>query len=141
MAAVQFSGDSQGMLQRGIPDTVFLADDSAAIRQRINAMLAPCAILVVGEGATPQACIDGILATRPSVVVLDVQLEGGTGLQVLRAVRLAAPDIAFVIFSNHSGPAYRKRYLSAGAARFLDKSTDVDQLTSTIKKVLQHAHT
>ncbi len=139
MAAVQFSGDSHGMLQRGSPVTVFLADDSTAIRQRVSAMLAPRAIRIVGEAATPQACIEGILATRPAVVVLDVQLEGGTGLQVLRAVHLTAPQIAFIVFSNHSGPAYRKRYLSAGAMHFLDKSTEVDQLASVIKKVSQYA--
>ena len=67
---------------------------------------------VVGEAETPQACIAGILSTRPDVVVLDVQLEGGQGLEVLRAVRCAAPQVAFVVFSNNAGPAYRKRYLA-----------------------------
>ena len=78
--------------------------------------------------------IDGILAAHPDVVVLDVQLEGGTGLQVLRAVRQAAPDIAFVVFSNNSGPAYRKRYLGEGASRFLDKTTEFDQLVPAVDR-------
>ena len=82
--------------------------------------------------AVPQGSIDGILAARPDVVVLDVQLEGGSGLQVLRAVHQAAPEIAFVVFSNNSGPAYRKRYLGEGAVGFLDKSTEFDQLTRAV---------
>ena len=110
---------------------VFLADDSAPIRQRIAAMLPPASV-VVGEGETPQACIAGILATHPDVVVLDVQLLGGQGLEVLQAVRAADPHVAFVVFSNNSQPAYRKRYLAAGAARFLDKSTEFDQLAAAV---------
>lgn len=120
---------------RGMPSTnvkVFLADDSAAIRQRVSAMLDAASIAVVGEAATPQTCIAGILASQPDVVVLDVQLEGGTGLQVLKAVRHADPDVAFIVFSNNAGPAYRKRYLGEGAALFLDKSAEFDRLAAAV---------
>ena len=111
---------------------VFLADDSAPIRARVAALLGEHAVSVVGEAATPQACIAGILASQPLVVVLDIQLEGGTGLEVLRSVRQAAPDIAFVVFSNNAGPAYRKRYLVEGAVAFLDKSCDFEHLPRAI---------
>lgn len=130
MAGSRAAADSCGMPSSHLK--VFLADDSAAIRQRVNALLGAAAIDVVGEGETPQACIARILALHPDVVVLDVQLEGGTGLQVLRAVRLADPQIAFVIFSNNSAPAYRKLYLDEGAARFLDKSTEFEQLAQAV---------
>lgn len=115
-----------------VPVKVFLADDSSLIRQRVGEMLAAQAMTVVGHAETPQACIDGILGSSPDVVVLDVQLEGGTGLQVLKAVRLADPRIAFVVFSNNSGPAYRKRYLAEGATRFLDKTAEFDQLPQAV---------
>jgi DNA-binding NarL/FixJ family response regulator len=124
--------DSTSMPQSTTPLKIFLADDSAAIRIRVAALLTKRAMNVVGHAETPQACIEGILAIRPDVVVLDVQLDGGQGLEVLRAVRPAAPDIAFVVFSNNSGPAYRKRYLGAGAVRFLDKSAEFDQLPTAI---------
>ena len=118
------------------PAKVFLAEDSAEIRRRIAQLLTDRAMTVVGESATPQGAIDGILASHPDVVVLDVQLEGGSGLAVLRAVRKAAPSIAFVVLSNHAGDAYRKLYLREGAAHFLDKSTEFDQLAQL---VAQHA--
>jgi len=116
------------------PIKVFLADDSLPIRQRIAGMLSPSNV-VVGEAETPKDCIAGILATHPDVVVLDVQLEGGQGLEVLRAVRRADPHVAFVVFSNNSLPVYRERYLAAGAARFLDKSTEFDQLAAAVDAV------
>lgn len=93
---------------------------------------------VVGQAQTPQDAIDGILSTRPDVVVLDVQLAGGSGLEVLRTVRRAAPEIAFVVFSNNSGLAYRKSYLRGGAVRFLDKSTEFDQLAQSVADASRH---
>ena len=110
---------------------VFLAEDSAPLRTRITGLLGAVAT-VVGEANSPQACIEGIRATHPDVVVLDVQLEGGRGIDVLHAVRAAQPRVAFVVFSNNSNAVYRKRYLGAGATSFLDKSTEFDQLAAAV---------
>jgi two-component system response regulator DesR len=128
------------MPQRNVPVKVFLADDSALIRERVAAMLVDRAMDIVGQAETPQGSIDGILAAHPDVVVLDVQLEGGTGLEVLRAVRLMDPRIAFVVFSNNAGPAYRKRYLHDGAQCFLDKSAEFDQLAEAVAAVSVQRH-
>lgn len=133
------SGHSRAMSQSQFPVKVFLVDDSAPIRDRVAAMLETSAMAVVGQAGTPQASIDGILSTAPDVVVLDVQLEGGQGLEVLRAIRQAAPAVAFVVFSSNSGPAYRKRYAAEGAKTFLDKSTEFDQLVQAVKSASEHA--
>lgn len=131
-------GHSRAMSQSQVPVKVFLADDSAPIRDRVAAMLETSAMAIVGQAGTPQASIDGILATSPDVVVLDVQLEGGQGLEVLRAIRQAAPIVAFVVFSSNSGPAYRKRYAAEGATAFLDKTTEFDQLVQAVKNASEH---
>lgn len=132
---------SRVMPQSQAPLRVFLADDSSLIRDRVAAMLEANALVVAGHAGTPRASIEGILATSPDVVVLDVQLEGGQGLEVLRAIRLAAPHVAFVVFSSNSGPAYRKRYVAEGADAFLDKSTQSDQLVQAVTKASHHVHT
>ena len=124
--------DSTSMPSSQATVKVFLADDSALIRARVAAMLGAPSMTIVGQAETPQGSIDGILAVHPDVVVLDVQLDGGPGLDVLRAVHQAAPEIAFVVFSNNAGPAYRKRYLAEGAQAFLDKSTEFDQLAQAV---------
>jgi DNA-binding NarL/FixJ family response regulator len=132
MSACGVCDHSLCMSQPSLPIKVFLADDSALIRGQIAQLLDAEPIAIVGEAATPQASTAAILASRPDVVVLDVQLEGGAGLEVLRAVRALVPGIAFVVFSNHAGPAYRRRYLGEGASRFLDKSTEFDQLGAAV---------
>lgn len=118
---------------------VFLADDSDLICDRVAAMLGDAGMTVVGRGQTPQACFEGILASHPDVVVLDVQLEGGTGMEVMRNVRIAAPEVAFVVFSNNSAPAYRRRYLAQGAQQFIDKSTEFGQLSQAVVRAAAHA--
>lgn len=122
------------------PVKVFLADDSAAIRQRVASLLQSADIEIVGAAATPCECVAAILAVRPDVVVLDVQLEGGTGLEVLQAVRSADPAVAFIVFSNNAADGYRKRYLRAGAELFLDKSREFDQLAGAVGAAGRRIH-
>ncbi len=112
---------------------IFLADDSALIRERVTTLLSQHAMTIVGHASTVHQAVDGILATVPDVVVLDVRLTDGSGLQVLKTVRHALPEIAFVVFSNDSGAAFRQRYLSQGAACFLDKSRESEQLASAVQ--------
>ncbi|KQT10837.1 response regulator [Ramlibacter sp. Leaf400] len=112
---------------------VFLAEDSLPIRERIAGLLAEQHMSVVGGAATPCDCIDGILREHPDVVVLDMQLEGGSGLEVLRAVRRVDPAIAFVVFSNHAQPPYVRRYLADGASSVLDKTLDFQRLPEAVE--------
>lgn len=102
-------------------------------------MLRARSIEIVGEAATPEASIEGILASSPDVVVQDIALEGGSGLDVIRGVRPVLPLTAFIVLSNNSGTAYRKRCLAEGAVGFLDKSTEFDQLVSAIESAAGRA--
>ena len=126
------------MSSSATPVKVFLADDSPLICDRVATILSSAGMSVVGRADTPQGCFNGILATQPDVVVLDVQLEGGAGLEVMRTVRLAAPEVAFIVFSNNSGPAYRKRYLHEGALEFVDKSTEFALLAPAVARAAKH---
>lgn len=116
---------------------VFLAEDSAPIRERVSAALVAHEMQVVGEAATPSACIAGILASHPDVVVLDIRLDGGSGMEVLQAVRRRARHVGFVVLSNTTGAPYRKHYLAAGATGFLDKATEFEQLPAALEAASQ----
>ena len=130
-----------GCMPSAISIKVFLADDSALICDRVERILANAGMTIVGRGNSPQSCHDRILQSRPDVVVLDVQLDGGAGMEVLRSVRLVSPRVAFVVFTNNSGPAYRRRYLAAGACQFVDKSTEIEMLAPAVARAsTQSAH-
>jgi DNA-binding NarL/FixJ family response regulator len=112
---------------------VFIVEDAPSIRERLTELMGEIdGAVVVGSAETPADAIAGILNTRPDYVVLDYQLIGGTGVDVMRALHPKAPDIAFVVLTNHANPQYRRRCLDAGASWFLDKSTEFRKIKDVI---------
>ena len=113
--------------------SVYIVDDSDSIRQRLVSMLAAMAnVAVVGEARTESEAIAGIVATSPNIVLLDLNLGSGSGLQVLRAVRRKLPRVEVVVLTNHSEPQYRSACIKAGARHFFDKSTQFDCVRTVI---------
>ncbi len=108
---------------------VFLVEDSATIRERVAAMLEATANAeLVGHAADADAAIRDILAGCPDVVLLDISLAGGSGFDVLRAVRPRAPQIDFYVLSNVSAYPYRQLADTLGARGFFDKSTEFERV-------------
>ena len=116
--------------------TVFIVDDSAPIRMRLAEMLSTGPTFrVVGEAANATDAIAGILNTHPDTVLLDLNLGTQQGLDVLRAIHPGSPEIAFVVLTNHSSSQYRKACIEAGAAEFLDKSTELGRVRDVLNKL------
>ena len=128
-------------MQSPRPTHVYIVDDSPAIRARLAEMVGRMSgVRVVGEaGAAPEA-VSGILALRPDSVLLDLNLSGTNGMQVLRAIHPAAPEIVFVILTNHSEPQYRRACERAGASYFLDKSTEFERVPGVIAEIAAQRH-
>jgi len=104
---------------------VFVVEDSAPIRERLTGLLnAIEGVSVVGEADSVQAAVEGILRMRPESVLLDIQLVGGSGIDVLREVHPRAPEVVFVVLTNNATPQYRRICMEAGASHFLDKTTE-----------------
>lgn len=123
------------------PTHVFIVDDSASIRVRLTEMLGRMAeVAVVGEAGSAPEAIAGILHTRPDSVLLDLNLMGHTGLDVIRAVRPKAPEVVFVVLTNHSESQYRQACTKAGARFFLDKSTELDRVREVIAQIAGDRH-
>jgi len=113
--------------------TVFIVDDSAPIRERLVQMLEGIdGVGVVGEATSANDAIHGILHTRPSSVLLDLKLLGSSGLEVLRTVHPVDPRIVFVVLTNQSEPQYRRACRAAGAAHFLDKTTEFERVREIV---------
>jgi DNA-binding NarL/FixJ family response regulator len=91
-------------------------------------------LAVVGEAASPGEAIARILDLRPDFVVLDYQLEGGTGLDVLRAVHGIDPDIEFAVLTQHATAQHRRACLGAGATHFLDKTHEFAALRGLLSR-------
>ncbi len=115
------------------PTNVFIVEDSAPIRERLIGLLRDIeGVTVVGEADTAKAAVEGILRTKPDSVVLDIQLSGGSGIEVLRRIRPLAPEVVFIVLTNHSNPQYRRLCMKAGASHFLDKTSEFAKVMEVI---------
>lgn len=129
------------VMQTPRPNHVFIVDDSAHIRARLAQMLSDMGgMRLVGEASSAREAIAGIVRTNPDAVLLDLNLLGHTGLDVLRAIRPRLPEVVFVILTNHSESQYRKACADAGAAYFLDKSTELDRVRDVLTQIASTRH-
>jgi two-component system response regulator DevR len=120
---------------------VFIVDDSPLIRTRLAEMVtAMSGMRLVGEAATANEAIAGIKRTQPDAVLLDLNLMGRTGLDVLRAIRPHSPGIVFVVLTNHSEPQYRQACIEAGASYFLDKSSELGCVSGVLAEIASTHH-
>ena len=117
---------------------VFIVDDCSVIVERLTLLLEDVpGVELVGHAADVPQAIQRLLETTPDVLVLDLHLLGGTGLDVLRALRPVRPDIHVLIFTNHSHDEYRQECLTAGAEYFLDKSAEFEKLPGILRELAQ----
>jgi two-component system response regulator EvgA len=113
--------------------TVLVIDASEAVRARITARLADDGFEVVGETDDGDVALQLVATLSPQAIVLDVLLRERHGLDVLPALRAAAPTARIVILTN--APHYRRRCLELGADLVLDKSADFDAVPAALRAV------
>ena len=119
---------------------VFIADDSSVVVERLVELLeeeVPGAQLVGQAGDVPEA-VRGIQRVKPDALILDLQMPGGSGLDVLRAIRTDHPRLYVLIFTNYPYPQYREECLTAGANFFLDKSAEFEKIPAILRELIQN---
>lgn len=114
---------------------VLLGDDHRIVREGLKLVLADAPdIAVVAEAASGPEVLQQVAATPPDVVLLDIALPGLDGLEVLQALRRERPGIAVLMLSTYPENQYAARCIKLGAAGYLNKSTDPDDLIAAVRK-------
>jgi DNA-binding NarL/FixJ family response regulator len=114
---------------------VFIADDSLIVREHLVTMLEELAgIKVVGQAENVAEAISAIRILQPDVVILDIRMPGGNGIDVLQTIKQDEVAPMVIILTNYPYPAYRQKCLQAGADFFLDKSTEFDQIPELFER-------
>jgi len=127
--------------QARVPLRVLLVEDSALLVQRISELVnALPYVSLQGNVNSEAAALERLEAGDIDAVILDLQLHTGSGFGVLKGIRkrLARPRV--IVFTNFAIAAYRDSALALGAAHFLDKSRDYDQLPSVLQELSETAH-
>ena len=112
---------------------VFLVEDSPLLRERLARQIGAIAGAdLVGQAGTAEEALRGILAPQADVVVLDIQLDKGSGFDVLRALQKSAPHVAVFMLTNFASDSYRQAAERLGARGFFDKTTEFERLRDAL---------
>jgi len=112
----------------------FLVDDHRLFLAGVQSELEG-RVEIVGTATDVPGAIEGILATEPEVVLLDVHLPGGGGLAVLRSVVPARPDVRFLALSVSDAAEDVIGVIRAGARGYVTKTIDPDELVAAVERV------
>jgi DNA-binding NarL/FixJ family response regulator len=119
------------------PIRVVLADDHTLVRSGIRRILeAQPRFQVVGEAADGQEAVALVRDTAPDVVVLDLNMPGTGGLDVLPALKSVHPAVKVVVVTMHGGREYVARAMKGGADAYLLKDSAVQDLVAAVDAVL-----
>jgi DNA-binding NarL/FixJ family response regulator len=118
---------------------VLLVDNSATILKHMKEILAKVENigLVVTAHTLPTAQ-EILKAHKINVMVLDIQLPAGNGIDFLKWTRFKYPEIRVIMLSNLADDCHRAVAKNAGAYHFLDKSLEFDQLPEVLAKISEH---
>ena len=115
---------------------IAIIEDSKSIRKRLVQLVEEIDDMeVVGEAATESEAINVCKNTLPDVIILDMQLEVGNGLGVMKAMHYAtaAAKPMIIVLTNFPSPSVERAAISLGADVFLDKSLEFYKLPSLLK--------
>jgi two-component system, NarL family, response regulator NreC len=114
--------------------TIVIADDHTVVRQGLRLLIdADDQLQVVAEAGTVPDAERLTRAHRPSVLVLDLNMHGESGLEAIPRIRESSPDTAIVVLTMQDDPAFARQALQAGARGFVLKEAADEELLEAIR--------
>ncbi|OIN61259.1 response regulator transcription factor [Arsenicibacter rosenii] len=120
-----------------MPIRVLIADDHSVVRKGIlNLLEDEKDIEIVGEASDGDDAIELIPTLKPDVLLLDITMPRMSGIEVTKVVTRQFPRVKSLIFSMHNNPDYILNAVQNGAAGYLLKDTDRDEILRAIRTVV-----
>ena len=118
---------------------LLVVDDHAIVRSGIRRLLGERDDIQVLEAASGEEALQTVLDRPVSLIVLDLNLPGLGGLELLRRLVRAAPKIPILVFSQHAEAIYATKALEAGARGFISKNAMPEEFLEAVDAVLSGA--
>lgn len=115
---------------------ILIADDHAIVREGLKQIVAETSDMVVcDEASSGQEVLDKVRNNEYTLVVLDISMPGGDGLNILKQIKKKKPKLPVLVLSVHPEEQYAVRVLKAGAAGYLTKESAPSELIAAIRRV------
>lgn len=115
---------------------VFIVDDHPLVREWLGNLLRLQPDLdVCGEAGDPAPALAAIIAQPPDIAVVDLSLKRGSGLDLIKSLRIQAPSVRVLVLSMHEEISEIERALRAGALGYVMKRESTGQIVAAIRQV------
>jgi two-component system, NarL family, invasion response regulator UvrY len=114
---------------------VLIVDDHAVVRAGLRRLLGAEPHCDISEARTGQEALAVFRDHRPGLVILDLNLPGSSGLELIGRFKAEDAKVQILILSMHDNPVYVRRALQAGAAGYVSKNAPADEILEAIKRV------
>jgi two-component system response regulator NreC len=129
------TADASGAEKTGEPIRIVIADDHAVVRSGLRLLLeAEEDFEVVAEAGDVEAARRYVRGHHPGVLVLDLNMPGGSSLDAIPVLRTEAPETQIVILTMQEEPAFARQALSAGAAGYVLKEAADSELVEAVRR-------
>jgi DNA-binding NarL/FixJ family response regulator len=119
------------------PARLLIADDHDLVRESTRHMLeGEKDLVVVGEAANGRHALELCRQLRPDLVLMDMRMPEMDGLTATRAIKEEMPAINVLMMTLYESEDYRREATSAGAAGYVLKDADREQLLEAVRKAL-----
>ena len=130
---VTFASDDDA--DHAAPIRIVLADDHAVVRSGLRLLLdAEKDFEVVAEAGDVESAARYVRGHHPAVLVLDLNMPGGSSLEAIPGIRESAPETQIVILTMQEEPAFARQALSAGAIGYVLKEAADDELVEAVRR-------
>ena len=118
--------------------TIFLVDDHPLVREWLTNLIHQQPDLTVcGEAEDASQALRGIAESKPDLAVVDISLEGSSGIELIKSIRALRPPVTVIVLSMHDESVYAERALRAGARGYIMKRETAKRIIVAIRQVLQ----
>jgi DNA-binding NarL/FixJ family response regulator len=114
---------------------ILIADDHPVVRSGLRRLLAPRDETEIIEVATGTEVLGRFRQDQPDLVVLDINLPGIGGLELLRRLTADDPGVRVLVFSMHGEPIYAVQALRAGALGYVTKTAPPEEIQEAVRVV------
>src|SRR5277367_5502865 len=115
---------------------ILLVDDHEIVRSGLRNLLTSALTAQISEAATGRDALSRLRRDRPDIVLLDLNLPGIGGLELLRRMLVEDKAAKILVLSMHAEPLYVARAMELGARGYLSKNVSAEELLTAIRRTM-----
>ena len=119
-----------------MPITLLITDDNKILLETWTYILGlDKRFQVIATCTSGEEAVEQVPKLRPDIVIMDNNMPGISGIEATAMIRKSVPESKVLGFSLHSEPTYARKFMAAGAADYIEKTTSINEMADTLIRI------